>query len=128
MNKILILFSVASLLIACTNSKSNDKQSELKALKTQEEFLKQKISKLEAELALKDTSKKSEAKLVAVTAMAPQPFNHYIEVQAKVEGDEDVSVGPQTMGTVKSVIAHAGDHVATGQVLATLEDLTIQQT
>jgi membrane fusion protein (multidrug efflux system) len=122
MKKIIILIVSITLFVACSHTKSTDKEAELKALKSQEEELKAKISKMEAEIGVKDTAKDEKAKLVGVTTMAQQPFNHYIEVQAKVEGDDDISMGPQTPGTVKEVIAHAGDNVKTGQVLAILDD------
>ena len=59
--------------------------------------------------------------------MKPQPFTHFVEVQAKVEGDEDVNVSAQTPGTVTSVLVKAGDKVSKGQVLATLDDRAIKQ-
>ena len=57
----------------------------------------------------------------------PQTFTHYIEVQAKVDGDEDVTLSAEMPGTVTSVLVKAGDKVSTGQVLATLEDRAIRQ-
>src|SRR6187455_1212760 len=103
MKKIIIPFLSAVLLIACTNSNSSDKKTELETLKKQQAELKEKINKLESELALTDTSqKKDKSKSVAVIEMAPQRFSHYIEVQARVEGDEDVSVSPESMGNVKA--------------------------
>src|SRR6185295_16366748 len=45
----------------------------------------------------------------------------------KVDGDEDVSVSAEAMGTVTAVLVKAGDHVSTGQVLATLDDKMMKQ-
>src|SRR5678815_820950 len=59
--------------------------------------------------------------------MAPQTFTHFVEVQAKVEGDEDVTLSAEMPGTVTSVLVKPGDKVSKGQVLATLEDRAIHQ-
>src|SRR5689334_12094685 len=101
MNKVKIVLTFwAVLAIACSKPKSTDKKGELDSLKNAEVALKEKIAKLETELSIKDTAKEEKLKLVGVTVMKQQNFNHYIEVQAKVEGDEDVSLGPEIMGTV----------------------------
>jgi len=113
-------------LTACSENK-NDKKAQLEKLKLEDAKLKTQISNLEAELSATDTTKKDKSKLVAVTEIKPNAFTHYIEVQARVEGDEDVNVTPETMGNVTAVLVQAGDHVTKGQVLATLDDKMIKQ-
>jgi membrane fusion protein (multidrug efflux system) len=127
MKKIIALFTVASVIASCSQSGSTDKKTELEKLKKEQAELKEKISKLESELAITDTSKKEKGKMVAVTDIQPTSFMHYIEVQAKVEGDEDVSLGAEMPGTVTSVLVQPGDHVVRGQVLAKLDDRAIRQ-
>src|SRR5436190_3245753 len=107
MKKLPFIFFL-TIAIACSNSQSGiDKKGELEKLKNEESALKEKINKLEAELA--DTTKEAKSKFVSVTAMAPQVFNHFIEVQAKIDGDEDVNVSPELPGTITSVLVSAGD-------------------
>jgi RND family efflux transporter MFP subunit len=48
-------------------------------------------------------------------------------VQAKVDGDEDVSLSAEMPGTVTSVLVKPGDKVSRGQVLATMDDRAIRQ-
>ncbi len=127
MKKIITFVLVAAVVASCSKSGSTDKKTELESLKKQQAELKDKIIKLEAEVALTDTSKDTKGKMVAVTDMQPKPFMHYIEVQAKIEGDEDVNVAAEMPGTVTDVLVKAGDHVSKGQVLATLDDRAVRQ-
>ncbi|MFI5218388.1 MAG: efflux RND transporter periplasmic adaptor subunit [Bacteroidia bacterium] len=127
MKNILFIFGVLTIIIACSSGNTGDKRAELEKLKKEEATLKEKIAKLESEVAGSDTSQKEKSKMVTVTQMQPQPFNHYIEVQAKVEGDEDVMVSAESMGTVTGVLVRAGDKVSKGQVMATLDERTVRQ-
>lgn len=127
MKKIISLFLVTAVIVSCSKSGSTDKKSELENLKKQQAELKEKISKLESELALTDSAKDAKGKMVAVTDMQPKSFLHYIEVQAKVEGNEDVNLSAEMPGTVTAVLVKAGDHVSKGQVLATLDDRAMRQ-
>ncbi|MBK5285384.1 MAG: efflux RND transporter periplasmic adaptor subunit [Bacteroidia bacterium] len=128
MKKILILFFITGFIASCNNSPAGDKQVELDALKKQQAELKEKISKLEADIAKTDTSKSDEkSKIVSATEMMPQTFTHFIEVQAKVEGDEDVTLSAEMPGTVTAVLVRPGDKVTKGQVLATLDDRAMRQ-
>jgi len=121
----IITFSIVAILAACSKPQSSNKQAELDSLKKVQADVKSKIVKLEAELGTDSLSEKS--KQVAVTEMKPEHFTHFVEVQAKVEGDEDVNVSAEVPGTVTSVLVRAGDNVSQGQVLATLDDRAIRQ-
>jgi RND family efflux transporter MFP subunit len=122
-----LLLSVSLALFACGGS-GTDKRAELDKLKKEQASLKEKIAALEAEIAKSDTtSKEDKMKLVAVKDMTPETFKHYIEIQAKVEGDEDVIVSPESMGNVTALMVKAGDRVTKGQLLATIDDRMIRQ-
>ncbi|HLG33267.1 MAG TPA: efflux RND transporter periplasmic adaptor subunit [Bacteroidia bacterium] len=115
-------------IISCNKSPAGDKRAELDALKKQQAELKEKIITLEEEIAKSDTSSKDDkSKIVSATEMMPQTFIHFIEVQAKVDGDEDVSLSAEMPGTVTAVLVKPGDKVSKGQVLATLDDRAIHQ-
>lgn len=122
-NRILIV----GLLIFVSACSKKDKKTELDAMKKQQAELTANIRKLEQEIALTDTTKKDNQKTVAATDVTLQPFTHYIEVQAKVEGDEDVNVSAEAAGNVTAVNVKAGDHVSKGQVMATLDDKIMRQ-
>jgi RND family efflux transporter MFP subunit len=59
--------------------------------------------------------------------MKPATFKHFIEVQAKVDGDEDVLLSAESAGSITSISVDAGDKVSKGQVLATIDDRIIRQ-
>ncbi len=122
-----IILFLASCGAGSDKNSTSGKQAELQELKKQQADLKEKINKLETELASTDSTKEEKSKYVAVTEMAPQPFNHFVEVQAKVDGEEDVAVSAEMPGTITAVMVKAGDHVERGQVLATMEDRALRQ-
>ena len=133
MKKIILSSTVILLLAACGagNNKSDvaGMKTQLENLKKQQSLIREKISMLEVQLAILDTSTKREEKLkfVGVTEMIPKDFNHYIEIQAMVEGDEDVSVNAELPGTIKEVLVKPGDRVVAGQVLAIMDDGTLRE-
>ncbi len=122
MNKTRITFLI--LFAACGNPE--DPVSRLQDLKQEEARIRQEIGKLEAEIAASDTAAKR-SRNVVVTDIRPTTFSHYIEVQAKVEGDEDVTLSAQTMGTIISLPAEAGKRVSKGLALAIVDDRAIRQ-
>src|ERR1043166_4865784 len=96
--KKIILSSLFAIMLSACGSKTEKgdlaaKRAQLEDLKKQQTLLKEKISVLESQLAILDPTMKKDEKLkyVGVTEVSPQEFNHFIEVQAKVEGDEDVN-------------------------------------
>src|SRR5689334_2886616 len=99
----LSLFLIAATIISCNQVPAGDKHAELESLKKEQAQLKDKIAKLEEDLAKNDTTK-DKVKIVSATEMAPQTFTHFVEVQAKVEGDEDVTLSAEMPGTVTSVL------------------------
>jgi membrane fusion protein (multidrug efflux system) len=132
--KKIILSSFVILFLASCGSKTNKgdvatKRAQLDDLKKQQTLLREKIATLESQLAILDTSMKKDEKLkfVGVTEVAPGDFNHFVEVEGKVVGDQDVMVSSELPGTVTSVLVNPGDHVATGQVLATLDDASMKE-
>jgi membrane fusion protein (multidrug efflux system) len=119
MKNILILLLGLSVIYACSSGNGTDKKTELANLKKEAGSIQEKISKLESELA--STNPNADAVDISVTEMTPKPFEHYIEVQAKVDGDENVIVNPEIMGTVIKVNVKAGDKVSKGTILAELD-------
>lgn len=121
MKKLIYIAFVAVAFAACSDSKSGDKKAELDKLKTEEAALRDKIMKLESELG---ANKKDAGNVidVLVTNVKTQKFQHFIQVQAKVDGDENISVSPQMAGTISRVNVKVGDKVSKGTVLAQLDD------
>jgi membrane fusion protein, multidrug efflux system len=117
--KYILFFFIAAAFAACSSGNSTDKRTELANLKKEQAALQQKIDRLEAELSANDTS--AAMKEISVTVAEPDTFVHYVEVQAKVDADENVALSPQVPGTVTKVYVEPGDEVKKGQVLAELD-------
>jgi membrane fusion protein (multidrug efflux system) len=114
-----------SMLMAC----GGNKQAQLEKLKKQHDAISQKIEKLEKDIAASSDSTKKDntGTFVAVEDVKFQPFNHYIEVQGKLDGDENVAVYPESMGVITNVSVHEGEHVNAGQTMAHINDAAYQE-
>lgn len=128
---VLLSFVAAS----CGSSKKdeagnlNDKKAELQKLKGEQAKLTEQITALEKDIAKLDTSVVAKPKLVAVTAIDPQSFEHFIDLQGKVDATNIAYVAPPNGqgGVVKALYVKQGQSVRKGQVLARLDDQLIRQ-
>lgn len=127
---------LATLAIACGTSqkeqagKLGEKKAELAKLQAESATLLEKITLLESEIAKLDTAaaKVETGKLISVVAVAPQDFNHYIELQGRVDADDISYVTPRGMGgQVKALYVKQGDVVSKGQLLLKLDDRIANQ-
>lgn len=112
------------------NAAINDKKAQLEKLKTDKEKLDEQIKNSEAELNKLDptNSTAQKPKLVAVQTLAPAEFNHYIELQGRVESENISYVTPRGMGgVVKAIYVKQGDAVRKGQLLMKLDDAIARQ-
>ncbi len=124
MNKTIIFLLLVAMAVACTPA---DKKSELAKLKKQHDELAVKIKALETELQVTDTTKMDKVTAVSVTEAKPAEFNHYLEVQGKVDGEDNIAVSAQVPGSITAVYVKEGDPVHKGQVLATIDNSVLQQ-
>lgn len=124
MKNSILLFIMVALISACGGS---DKKAELEKLKKQKADIETKITAIEEELAKSDTTTKE--KLVDVIAMplAPQIFKTYIEVQGRIDADENVSLSTEMPGTVTKINVKIGDEVKKGDVLAETDSRILYQ-
>ena len=121
MKNFLYVLPIAAVMLV-TGCGGTDKKAQLEDLKKKQSEIKQQISALEAEIAKSGDAKKEAGRDVAITKLEATTFRHLIEVQAKVEGDENVVVSPEMMGTISRVFVKVGDNVKAGAVLAELEN------
>jgi membrane fusion protein, multidrug efflux system len=128
---------VAALTIAsCGGSKKegdaalNDKKAQLEKLKGEKSKSDAEIRKLEEELAKLDTSaaKSTKVKLVSTSPVTTQTFEHYIDLQGRVDADNISYISPRGMaGQVKAIYIKEGQFVKKGQLVLKLDDAIQQQ-
>jgi len=123
----LLLIAGLSFLIACSSSDIDKKKGELDKLKKDAETLNAQISTLEAEIAATDTTRKEKVRLVVVEPIATTTFKSYVQVQGKVDADENVSLASETGGAVIRINVKVGDEVSMGKVLAETDNKVILQ-
>jgi membrane fusion protein (multidrug efflux system) len=101
-----------------------DKKGELNKLKQQQSAIDEKIKVLENQLTSdpKEQMNSKEFKFVGLTDVKSSKFDHFIRVQGKLDGDQNVGVFAEVPGTVSTKFADVGHHVAKGQVLAQIDD------
>ena len=125
MNMKIKLFPIVLLVLIF--SCSSDKQAELNKLRKQQNDLAQKIKSMESDSTVKDQPDIRKERLVSIKEIVPVTFNHYIEVQGKLDGDENVGISPQAPGKLVSILVSVGQNVNKGQLLAKLDDDVMQQ-
>jgi len=119
MKKIIIYSALIAFLVSC--SATNDKKAELEKLKLQREQLDTQIAQLEAEFGQEGAVAEVKAVAVQVADATECVFNHFIQVQGIVDGDQNIAVSPQMPGMVTAVYVSEGSVVKKGQVLAELD-------
>jgi membrane fusion protein (multidrug efflux system) len=115
MKKSLFILGLLIVAIACS---SPDKKAKLEKLKKEHDQVSAQIVALEKEL---NTTDKTPVTIVSVQPLIIQPFEHYIEVQGRIDGNENIGVSPRTAGVVTRVIVKEGETVKKGQALAELD-------
>jgi RND family efflux transporter MFP subunit len=85
---------------------------------------------LEADILKLDptSSAAQKAKLVAVQTLATADFNHFIELQGKIESENISYISPRSgPAQVKEVLIKKGQSVRKGQLLLKLDDAIVRQ-
>ncbi|MFA6058967.1 MAG: efflux RND transporter periplasmic adaptor subunit [Taibaiella sp.] len=132
-SKIAFLASFVLLLAACGGGKDKNplaaKKAELEKLKGDQKTLSDKITKLQEELEKMDPSlANANAKLVTLTPIGTSAFDHFIDLQGKIEALNVAYVAPRGQGGfVKAVYVKEGDFVQKGQTLLKLDGAVLSQ-
>lgn len=117
-----------SLVFAAFACSAPDKQAQLEGLKAEHDKISLQIQELEKELS---TSGNPEAEQnlasVAITDIQPTEFKHFIEIQGKVDAEENTQVSAQTPGVVIAIYVKEGSSVKKGQVLAELDTQVLKK-
>jgi RND family efflux transporter MFP subunit len=125
MKKFILVPFLAIAMIACNSGNKDNKKEELDALKKEESEIKAKIAILEKELSANDTSETGTP--VSVMPLKAGSFKNFIDVQGRVDADENVSLSSEMPGTVTRINVKVGDEVSAGQVLAETDARAITQ-
>jgi membrane fusion protein (multidrug efflux system) len=111
----------AALFLASCGGGDKDPNAELAKLKAEQAATQAKIADLEAKAGPDKAAEANSAVPVSVIKVAPQDFAGYLEVQGRVDFDQNATVGSRAAGTLTSVRVQRGDRVRKGQVLATVD-------
>jgi RND family efflux transporter MFP subunit len=116
----------AVLIIFLASCGSPDKQAQINKLKVERDALNEQIASLEKELdttlVIADNSTK-----IQLFELQTTEFRHFIEVQGKVDGEQNTEVTSQSPGVVTNIFIKEGDNVKKGQVLAELDYQVLKQ-
>lgn len=107
------------------NAAINDKKATLEKLKGDQVKLEEQIKQIETDLNKLDpaNSTAQKPKLVSVQTLAPKEFDHYIELQGKIESENISYISPRgAPSQVKAVLIKKGQQVRKGQLLLRLDD------
>ena len=110
-------------MVACAGP---NKEEQLAQLRAQQDELSLQIATLEKEIG---ASKPAVARVKTVEFQEAKitSFNHYIEVQGKLDGEDNVDVFAEAMGAVEQVYVKAGENVSKGQKLAQINDKAVRE-
>ncbi|RYE25654.1 MAG: efflux RND transporter periplasmic adaptor subunit, partial [Sphingobacteriaceae bacterium] len=119
-----ILYIPAMLFLAACSNQPKDKKTELADLQKQQADINSKITKLQAEVG---TTNATESADVSTMEVKTGLFTNYIQIQGKIDAQDNVIAYPQSPGTITAINARPGQHVAKGQVLVQLDNSVLQQ-
>ncbi len=126
----LFFLSALTVLVAC-GGKDNSvagKKAQLEQLKKDALALNASIAALEKDLTAQGAGTTQQAVVVTIAPVVAKDFNHFIEIQGKVESESVSFVTPRAGGgQVKAVFVKRGDRVKKGQILLQLDNSLIKQ-
>lgn len=100
-----------------------DKKTQLADLKKEYATLSSQIKELESQIAAEDTGAAvATGRMVATEILKRSTFRHFVEVQGRIDADENVGVTARSMGVIVKVNVVAGQEVRKGQTLAELDN------
>ncbi|RYU92245.1 efflux RND transporter periplasmic adaptor subunit [Mucilaginibacter terrigena] len=120
-----LIYIPALLLLAACSNKPKDKKAELADLQKQQQELNAKITKLQSEVGSADSAKAIE---VGVAEVKSGSFTNYVQIQGKIDAQDNVTAYPQSIGTITAIYVKPGQHVSKGQVLVQLDNSAQRQT
>jgi RND family efflux transporter MFP subunit len=136
MKQYLIVVTALVLLSSCGAGKKdrdatlNDKKANLEKLKKEKNSLDEKIISLEKEITVLDpaSSTAQKPKLVALQTLKSGSFDHFIELQGRIDAENTSYISPRSgPAQVKAIYVQKGSYVKKGQLLLKLDDAISRQ-
>ncbi|WP_207532042.1 efflux RND transporter periplasmic adaptor subunit [Desertivirga arenae] len=122
MKRFTYLIAIA-IIAAC--GKSKDPKTQLAELKKERASLDSKIASLEKEVG--GDKKALQVTEVSVVEVQPVIFKSFVEVQGKVDAQENVQVSAEAPGVITAIYVRPGQQVSRGQALVQLDDKVVRQ-
>ena len=123
--KLFFLSIISSLILtSCGGGKD---ENNIEALKQKQAELKTELANLANQISKLEGDSANKFVLVDAAPVTPQFFKTYINVQGRVDADENVALSAEMPGTITKINVKAGDEVNKGQVLAETDARAIQQ-
>lgn len=121
--KKLIYIPVILFLAACSQ-KPKDPKAQLADLKKQQADINARIAKLQAQIGNQDSTKSEN---VSVINVEPGQFNNYVQIQGRIDAQDNVTAYPQASAAITAIYVKVGDHVNKGQTLVQLDNSVLLQ-
>lgn len=117
----IVTICIGLLLASCSSKPNAEKiKTQIGELKEESFKIDKQISELEKQLAQLGTEKGAGLIPVEVKVVKPEEFNHYIEMSATVEAENDAMVSPEGSGQIRKILVSKGQAVKAGQPLVRL--------
>ncbi|MPL94177.1 Multidrug resistance protein MdtA [bioreactor metagenome] len=127
MKKLGLLLLSGIILVACNQKGGDDRLKKLENLKKEREELTKEINTLEDELIAEGLLQKDKSVQVKVEAIDSTGFVSYLDLQGKVDGDDNVTATAKTVGVINNVYVKEGQTVYRGQTLAVMDASVLSQ-
>lgn len=125
---------LATALLACgTGAKDGkgelgDKKVKLEKLRKEKTQIDREIQQLESEIARADPNAAQAKKLVSLDTLRVSDFQHYIELQGKIDAEGVAYVAPRGQGgVIRAIYVKTGQRVGRGQLILKLDDAMARQ-
>lgn len=119
-----LLYIPAILFLAACSNKPKDPKAQLADLKKQQADINSQIAKLQAQVGTTDSTKGID---VSTVIIKPGQFTNYVQIQGRIDAQDNVTAYPQAQATITAINVKVGDHVSKGQTLAQLDNSVLQQ-
>lgn len=116
-----IAVALGIVLASCSGKPTAESiRKEISELKNESFAIDKKINELEKQLASLGAKQTGGLIPVEVKVVGPQSFDHFLELSATVEAENDAMVSPETSGQIKRILVSKGQSVRVGTPLVRL--------